>query len=138
MSCDGSCDHGHVPLHHPRNKRKRGIKSKKIDKRKRKSKIKYKNSSIPWYIIDINHCINQVLPVFDILNKELSPDFWLVNTFSNCFSWNIMKCKDVKARTIHLNNLNNIYQDSSNSPDTIFIISDASVKNNIVTSISYI
>ena len=49
-----------------------------------------------------------------------------------------MKCKDDKARTIHLNNLNNIYQDSSNSPDTIFIISDASVKNNIVTSISYI
>ena len=48
-----------------------------------------------------------------------------------------MKCKDDKARTIHLNNLNNIYQDSSNSPDTIFIISDVSVKNNIVTSISY-
>jgi len=37
------CDCSHIPLHHPRNKRKakkrkREIKSKKIDKKKRKSK----------------------------------------------------------------------------------------------------
>ena len=38
MSYDISCDHNHVPLHCPRNKRKREIKSKKIDKKKRKSK----------------------------------------------------------------------------------------------------
>ena len=36
-----SCDHGYMPLHCPRNKkkkRKREIKSNKIDKRKIKSK----------------------------------------------------------------------------------------------------
>ena len=38
MSCDILCDCGHVPLHCPRNKRKRKIKSKKIDKKKEKSK----------------------------------------------------------------------------------------------------
>ena len=27
MTCDVSCDHGHVPLHHPRNKRKEKEKS---------------------------------------------------------------------------------------------------------------
>jgi len=42
-----SCDCGHVPLHYLRNQRKikREIKSKKIDKKKRKSK-KYKGLSI--------------------------------------------------------------------------------------------
>ena len=35
---DMSCDHSHMPLHCSRNKRKRKIKSRKIDKKKRKSK----------------------------------------------------------------------------------------------------
>jgi len=40
MLCDVPYNHGHVPFHHPRNKNKgkRKIKSKKIDKKKRKSK----------------------------------------------------------------------------------------------------
>ena len=29
-----SCDHSHMPLYYPRNKRKKEIKSKKIDKMK--------------------------------------------------------------------------------------------------------
>ena len=40
-SCDMSCDCSHMSLHHPRNKKnknKRKIKSRKIDKKKRKSK----------------------------------------------------------------------------------------------------
>ena len=41
-------------------------------------------------------------------------------------------------RTAHLNQLKNVYQRSSNSHDIIFIISDTSVKNNIVISVSYI
>jgi len=41
MSCDISCDHGYMPFHCPR-KRKRIIKSRKIDKKKRKMvKSKY-------------------------------------------------------------------------------------------------
>ena len=61
-----------------------------------------------------------------------------MDTFSNYFSFNTVKYKDAKARTAHLNQFKNVYQRSSNSHDIIFIISDTSVKNNIVTSISYI
>ena len=61
-----------------------------------------------------------------------------MDTFHNYFSFNTVKCKDAKARTAHLNQLKNVYQRSSNSHDIIFIISDTSVKNNIVTSVSYI
>jgi len=42
MSCDASCDHSHVPLYCPRKiketEKKRKIKSKKMNKKKRKSK----------------------------------------------------------------------------------------------------
>jgi len=88
--------------------------------------------------VDINYCFNQILPVFDSLNKELPSDFQLVDTFSNCFSFNIVKCKDAKAITAYFNKLKNIYQSFSNSPKTIFIISNTSVKNNIATFVFYI
>jgi len=60
-------------------------------------------------IVDINHHFNQVLPVFDNLNKELSPGFQLINISSDHFFFNTVKCKDVKARAAHLNKLENIY-----------------------------
>jgi len=61
-----------------------------------------------------------------------------VNTFSDCFSFNIVKHKDTKARIAHLNKLENIYRVSKNNPNTLFIIIDASVKNNIATSVTHI
>jgi len=96
------------------------------------------NLKIKSPIIDINHCLNQILPTFDNLNKELSPSLRLVDTFPNHFSFNIVKCKDAKARTAHLNKLENVYRASKDDPNTLFIISDASLKNNITTSVTYI
>jgi len=49
----------------------------------------------------------------------------------------IVKYKDAEVRAAHLNKLENVYQSSSNSSETIFIISDTSVKNNIATSVSH-
>jgi len=68
MACDSSFDHSHMPLYHPRNKwnekkRKRKIKSKKIDKRKIKLKINYKGSSISWQDEP-----NNTLPIITILS----------------------------------------------------------------------
>jgi len=100
--------------------------------------IPKQNQKIKSPIIDINHRLNQVLPAFDNLNKKLSPGFCLVDTFSNCFSFNIVKHKDAKARIAYLNKLENVYKASKNNPDTLFIITDASVKNNIATSVIHI
>ena len=93
------------------------------------------NLKIKSLIVDINHRLNQILPAFDNLNKELSPGFWLVDTFSNHFSF---KHKDAKARTAHLNKLENVYRASKDDPNTLFIISDASLKNNVATSVTHI
>ena len=96
------------------------------------------NQKIKSSIIDINHHLNQVLPAFDNLNKELSPGFHLVDTFSDHFSFNIVKCKDAKARIAHFNKLKNVYRASKNNPNILFIITDASVKNNIAMSVTHI
>jgi len=93
------------------------------------------NLKIKSLIVDINHRLNQILPAFDNLNKELSPGFRLVDTFSNHFSF---KHKDAKARTAHLNKLENVYRASKDDPNTLFIISDASLKNNVATSVTHI
>ena len=60
-------------------------------------------------IVEINHYFNQVLLVFDNLNKELSPGFQLLNIFSDYSFFNTVKCKDVKEKAAHLNKLENIY-----------------------------
>jgi len=96
------------------------------------------NLKIKSPIVDINHRLNQILPAFDNLNKELSPGFRLVDTFPNRFSFNVVKHKDAKARTAHLNKLENVYRASKDDPNTLFIISDVSLKNNIATSVTYI
>ena len=38
-------------------------------------------------IMDTNNYLNKVLSSFDSLNKELSLEFCLVDTFSDCFSF---------------------------------------------------
>ena len=86
----------------------------------------------------LSYNINQTLPAFDNLNKELSFRFHLVDTFPNYFLFNIVKCKDVKARTTYLNKLKNAYRISKDNSNTLFIITDASVKNNIATLVMHI
>lgn len=88
--------------------------------------------------MDINNCLNQVFPTFDNLNRELSPGFHLIDTFPNHFFSHTVNCKDAEVRTTHQNKLENIDKDSTNCHNTVLIISDASVKNNITTLVSYL
>ena len=89
-------------------------------------------------IIDTNTCLNQVLPAFDSLNRELSLGFCLVDTFPDYFFFYIVNYRSVEVKIAYKNKLKNIYIDSFNSHDTMLIITDASVKNNIATTVSYI
>ena len=44
----------------------------------------------------------------------------------------------MKAKIAHQNKLNKIFNDSISNPNTVIVISDASIKNNVATSSSYI
>jgi len=86
-------------------------------------------------IINTNNCLNKVFP---FLNKELSLGFHLVDTFSDCFYFYSVNQKDADAIISHQNKLDSIYGDSLINLDTVLIISDTSVKNNMATLILYI
>ena len=48
---------------------------------------------------DCSHMtLNEIFPIFDSLNKELSSGFYLVDNFSNCFFLYLANQKDVGAR----------------------------------------
>jgi len=92
-------------------------------------------SKIKSSIVDSNNYLNKVLSSF---NKEFSLGFCLVDTFSDCFLFNIVNCKNMKAKTAHQNKLNKIFDDSISNPNTVIVISDANFKNNVATSSSYV
>jgi len=89
-------------------------------------------------IVDINHCLNEVIPAFDNLNSKLRLGHCLVDLFLEWFSFNTVKQSDPKVRRAHLNKLNDIYLNVLNNTNTILIIVDAEVKNNVATMITHI
>ena len=95
-------------------------------------------AKIKSLIIDINNCLNEVLSSFDSLNIKLSSGFRLVDTFSDCFSFTSVNCNDINALKNHHFRLDRIYKDFLNNQDTIFIIVDTSIKNNIATLVFHI
>jgi len=88
--------------------------------------------------VNTNNCLNEKFPSFNSLNKEISPGFCLVDTFSDHFSFLSVNQKDSELLNAHQDRLDNIYKDSLVKQDTILIISDVSIKNNIAILISHI
>jgi len=82
--------------------------------------------------------LKQSSPFFDSLNKELSLGFCLVDTFSSHFSFISVNQKDTDALKSYHNRLNNVYEDSLTNQDTVLVIANASIKNNVATSVLYI
>jgi len=95
-------------------------------------------SKIKSPIIDINSYLNEVLSSFDSLNKELSSGFYLIDAFSHQFYFLSVNQKDSDTLRTHHNRLDNIYEDSHDNQDTILVITDANIKNNVATLVSYI
>jgi len=89
-------------------------------------------------LVDTNNHLNQVLPAFNCLNRKSSLGFCLIDNFPDHFVFHTIDCKDAEARTAHHNKLNNIFKDLFQSNNTILIISDTSVKNNIIILVSHI
>ena len=62
--------------------------------------------------------------------------------FDRHFFWSIsflsVNQKDTDTLRTHCNRLNNIYKDSLNNQNTILIIANTSIKNNITTLVSHV
>ena len=78
---------------------------------------------------------NKCFPSFIPLHSEFSPGLRIIDNFSDHISFNIHdKGKDNKS---HTHQLDNMVLEPSSSPSTAIIVSDASIKNNVTTSISH-
>ena len=98
-----------------------------------KQQLKIKSS-----IMDTNTHLNKVIFSFDSLNKELLLSFHLINTFPDQFSFLSVNWKDINTLITHYNRLKNIYKDSLNNQNTILVIADTSINNNVITLVSHI
>ena len=81
---------------------------------------------------------NKVFLSFNPLNPEFSPGNRIIDTFSNCFSFHLFNKYISQNIKFHIQQLDKLALESSNSPLFTLIVIDANIKNNIVTSISHI
>ena len=72
------------------------------------------------------------------MHKELSSSFCLVDTFQNCFFFNTIDQKVNNAKYVYFQKLNKVFKDFLQDSNTVLILSDASIKNQVVISITYI
>jgi len=88
--------------------------------------------------VNNNNYLNGIFPSFDSLNNEFSPSFRLIDNYSSYFSFYQANCKDKESKATHLCKLNNIFTKTLSNPNTIIVVSDTSIRNNIAISISHI
>ena len=93
---------------------------------------------IKGHLVDIDNCFNKVFPSFDPINPELFPGHRIINTFSNHFLFQPFN-KQVNCNvTSQVQKLDKITIELLESLLTALIILDASLKNNVTTSIAHI
>jgi len=93
---------------------------------------------IRGYLVNMDNQYNKVFPFFDLLNPEFFSSHKIIDMFNSCFSFHLFsKCSDQNPK-LYIQQLDNLALESSSIPSNVLIIMDASIKNNITTSISHI
>ena len=92
----------------------------------------------PRQCLNIKNRINEIFSSFDPFNKEFSPGDKLINIFPSCFSFYFTNKKSKESLKTHICKLNNIILQASADPKSVVVISDASIKNQVATSITHI
>jgi len=85
-------------------------------------------------LIDVNDKYNKFFPSFLFFNDEFIPGKHLIDTFSDCYSFHSCTLNIQN----HIKNLEETTIRASSNPFSSIVVSDADIKNQIVTSISYI
>jgi len=80
---------------------------------------------------------NRIYPSFIPLHSEFSSSHRVIDNFSDRFSFSLFNKHHDDNKKICIQQLNNMVIESSNSPSTAIIVTDASVKNDIVIFISH-
>jgi len=90
------------------------------------------------HLIDSSIKSNGIVPSFSPLDPEFSPGHRIIDNFSNRFSFNLVNRKEKEIHKIHAQKLDEMVLSNSSIPNTALVVTDASIKNDIATSISHI
>ena len=88
------------------------------------------------YFINSNDKLYGVFPAFSPLHPEFNPGSKIIDIFPNCFSFNLASRE--KNNKKHYQQLDKLTLQLSSSPHTAIVVTDASIKKDITTSISYV
>jgi len=90
------------------------------------------------HLIDSCNKAHGIFPSFSLLNPEFSPGHCIMDNFSDRFSFNLVNKKEKEKDKIRAQELDDMVLRNSSLPHTALVITDASIKNNIATSISHV
>ena len=93
---------------------------------------------IKGHLVDMENCFNEVFPSFNSINPELFPGHRIIDIYTNCFSFHLFSKWVSHNIKPCIQELDKIAIELSDNLSTALIITDASVKNNITTSIAHI
>ena len=93
----------------------------------------HQRSNIKRHLVDSNDKAYGIFPFFSPFHLELSLDSRIIDNFSDQFSFNLSIRN--KNKKICCQQLDNIVLEASSSSSTAIIVLDASIKNDIATSI---
>ena len=79
-----------------------------------------------------------IFPSFSPLNPEFTPGHRIIDNFSDRFSFNLVNNTEKEKNNCHAQELNEMVLHISSIPNTALVITDASIKNDIATSIAHI
>ena len=94
------------------------------------------HSLVKSHLIDMANRSHKCFLSFSPLNSEFSPGLRIIDIFSDHFSFNI--CDKRKYIKFQAQELDELTLESSSSPSVALIALDASIKNNVATSIAHI
>ena len=90
------------------------------------------------HLVDSNIKSYGIFPSFSPLDPEFFPGHRITDKFSNRFSFNLFNKKEKNQNKICGQELDDLTLCCSSEPNTALMITDASIKNDITTSISHI
>jgi len=98
----------------------------------------HQRSLTKGHIVDSNIKSYGIFPSFFPLDPEFLPGHRIIDKFSNRFSFNLVNKKGKNHIKIHGQELDDLTLYCFSESNTAFVISDASIKNDIATSVSHI
>ena len=102
------------------------------------SLTKQQCSLIKGHIVNMDNRFNEVFLLFNPTNPRFQPGNRIIDSFSNRFSFHLSsKSSDYSLKSC-IQQLNALTIESSNSLTNTLMVTDASVKNNVASSIAYI